>query len=239
MSEDQNHVDLRRASVGQMSYCSMDNEYNNGDSSSIHSRLPPSWITLNVGGTYFVTTKGTLKKEPKSFLCRLASCQDDVDQLNELGSDRDESGAYLIDRSPVYFEYVLNYLRTNKLIYETSSQLQGILLEAEFYNIQSLISICRSRLTELGQLTNSTSKDGQITYRVLQCTELDLTTTLSSLSDGWIFEQVTSVNSNDPATGGNEFLLVLSRRSPKTTQINLDQGEKINALHGYGSPQRR
>ena len=53
-----------------------------------------------------------------------------------LGSDRDEMGAYLIDRSPVLFEHILNYLRTNKLIYESHSQVQAILLEAEFYNLQ-------------------------------------------------------------------------------------------------------
>ena len=57
-------------------------------------------------------------------------------QLNKLGSDRDQNGAYLIDRSPILFEHVLNYLRTNKLIYETQQQLQAILLEAEFYNLQ-------------------------------------------------------------------------------------------------------
>lgn len=35
------------------------------------------WVRLNVGGTYFVTTKQTLCREPKSFLYRL--CQDDPD----------------------------------------------------------------------------------------------------------------------------------------------------------------
>ena len=72
----------------------------------------------------------------------------------------------------------------------------------------------------------SSAKDGQVTYRVLQCTELDLTTTLSSLSDGWIFEQVTSLKNTD-VNGANEFLLVLSRRSPTLSQINLDQGDKV------------
>ena len=59
-----------------------------------------------------------------------------LSKLSELGSARDATGAYLIDRSPILFEPVLNYLRTNKLIYESQNQLQGILLEAEFYNLQ-------------------------------------------------------------------------------------------------------
>jgi hypothetical protein len=56
-----------------------------------------NWITLNVGGKYFTTTKTTLKKDPKSFLARLASIdKNDVDQLNDLGSEKDETGAFLI-----------------------------------------------------------------------------------------------------------------------------------------------
>ena len=40
---------------------------------------PKLKITLNVGGTRFLTTKATLKKDSKSFLSRLASC-DDINQ---------------------------------------------------------------------------------------------------------------------------------------------------------------
>ena len=35
------------------------------------------WVRLNVGGTYFLTTRTTLCRDPKSFLCRL--CQEDPD----------------------------------------------------------------------------------------------------------------------------------------------------------------
>ena len=41
--------------------------------------IPFLKITLNVGGTRFLTTKATLKKDSKSFLSRLASC-DDINQ---------------------------------------------------------------------------------------------------------------------------------------------------------------
>ena len=40
------------------------------------------WVKLNVGGTYFMTTRTTLCRDPKSFLYRL--CQEDPD----LNSDK-------------------------------------------------------------------------------------------------------------------------------------------------------
>ncbi|XP_048450093.1 BTB/POZ domain-containing protein KCTD5-like [Rhincodon typus] len=68
------------------------------------------WVRLNVGGTHFLTTRQTLCREEKSFLYRL--CQEE----GELLSDRDETGAYLIDRDPTYFGPILNYLRHGKLV---------------------------------------------------------------------------------------------------------------------------
>ena len=56
----------------------------------------------------------------------------------ELPSDRDEQGAFLIDRSPKYFEPLLNYLRTGKLIIDAGINEEGILAEAEYYLFQTL-----------------------------------------------------------------------------------------------------
>ena len=56
----------------------------------------------------------------------------------ELPSDRDEQGAILIDRSPKYFEPLLNYLRTGKLIIDPGINEEGVLAEAEYYLFQIL-----------------------------------------------------------------------------------------------------
>jgi len=63
-----------------------------------------------------------------------------------------------------------------------------------------------------------------VLYSVLQCSELDLTNTLSSLSDGWNFEQVTQLENGTEK--GNEYLLIISRRADLSC-VNLNQGEKV------------
>jgi len=88
------------------------------------------WIKFNVGGQIFQTTKTTLLKEPESMLVRMFE--------GELPSDRDEQGAILIDRSPKYFEPLLNYLRTGKLMIDPGLNEEGVLAEAEYYLFQTL-----------------------------------------------------------------------------------------------------
>ncbi|CAG5089084.1 Oidioi.mRNA.OKI2018_I69.PAR.g12078.t1.cds [Oikopleura dioica] len=110
MTEGKHEIESnRRPSVGQMSFCSMtDVAEGNGHR---NGTISENWITLNVGGKYFTTTKTTLKKDPKSFLARLASIDaNDVDQLNDLGSEKDETGAFLIgnliNAPPIYIKSI-------------------------------------------------------------------------------------------------------------------------------------
>uniref|UniRef100_A0A1A8A7W2 Potassium channel tetramerisation domain containing 17 n=1 Tax=Nothobranchius furzeri TaxID=105023 RepID=A0A1A8A7W2_NOTFU len=77
------------------------------------------WVRLNVGGTVFLTTRQTLLKEQTSFLYRLCQQQD-------LHSDTDESGAYVIDRDPTYFGPILNYLRHGKLVFNKELAEEGV-----------------------------------------------------------------------------------------------------------------
>ncbi len=45
--------------------------------------------------------------------------------LGLVPSERDENGAFLIDRSPCYFKPILNYLRTNEVILDYGTNPQG------------------------------------------------------------------------------------------------------------------
>ena len=71
-------------------------------------------------------------------------------------SARDEQGAYLIDRSPTYFEPILNYLRCGDLVLDAGVSPRGVLGEARFYGIASLIEPLEASVRELEPPTDST-----------------------------------------------------------------------------------
>lgn len=98
------------------------------------SQTPPKWIRLNVGGRVFVTSYSTIAQREPNMLSRMFSSN-----LRMNPSDRDESGAYLLDRSPEYFEVILNYLRHGQLIYNRNVNPEGVLEEARFFGIESLV----------------------------------------------------------------------------------------------------
>ena len=103
------------------------------------------WLTLNVGGKLFTTTRMTLTKEPESMLSRMfAANNESPGHFNLSPSTVDAQGAYLIDRSPTYFEPILNYLRHGKLILDVGVSVQGVLEEAQFFGIESLVPILQS-----------------------------------------------------------------------------------------------
>ncbi|KAM4025705.1 BTB/POZ domain-containing protein KCTD5 isoform 1-T1 [Anomaloglossus baeobatrachus] len=190
------------------------------------------WVRLNVGGTCFLTTRQTLCRDPKSFLYRL--CQADPD----LDSDKDETGAYLIDRDPTYFGPVLNYLRHGKLVINKDLAEEGVLEEAEFYNITSLIKLVKDRIRERDSKTSQVPV--KHVYRVLQCQEEELTQMVSTMSDGWKFEQFVSVGSmyGCGRDHQSEFLLIVSREV-KVEETNLQKcsGElvSIGSSYNYGN----
>ncbi|KAI2804858.1 BTB/POZ domain-containing protein kctd5 [Blomia tropicalis] len=156
------------------------------------------WIKLNVGGTCFQTTRTTLCSDRNSFFYRL--CQED----NYLKSDKDENGAYLIDRDPSYFAPILNFLRHGKLILNKDLNEEGVLEEAEFYNITSLIKLMKQR--KLDRLNRNSDLKNHV-YRLLHCSENELPLAISTLSDGWRFEQLIP---NFP-NWSTDYFLVVSR----------------------------
>ncbi|XP_042900566.1 BTB/POZ domain-containing protein KCTD9 isoform X2 [Parasteatoda tepidariorum] len=106
----------------------------------------PDWLLLNVGGRHFATTRSTLlTKEPNSMLaCMIASEESSLLRPSSV----DNYGAFLIDRSPVYFEPILNYLRHGQLILDKTTNPRGVLEEARFFGIESLVKILEKNVQE-------------------------------------------------------------------------------------------
>ncbi|GMT05754.1 hypothetical protein PENTCL1PPCAC_27928, partial [Pristionchus entomophagus] len=202
------------------------------------------WVRLNVGGQLFQTTRQTLcQREGNSFLARL--CLEDSElssekvrilmirsfTRNKCADQRDETGAYLIDRDGQYFAPILNYLRHGKLVFNDSLSLEGeslerkcVLEEADFYNLPGLSQMCAERILERNAQKLSKPQTKHV-YRVLQCHEEELTTVVSDVSDGWKFEQLIPVGSSYNGGSYNdschpEYLCIVSRECPDVANGN-------------------
>ncbi|XP_037091287.1 BTB/POZ domain-containing protein KCTD9-like [Pollicipes pollicipes] len=75
--------------------------------------------------------------------------------------DRDSSGAYLIDRSPTYFEPILHYLRTRQLVLDEGVNPAGVLEEARFFGVESLLG----RLEALAAAAPPVAADAPLSRR--------------------------------------------------------------------------
>ena len=95
-----------------------------------------STVKLNVGGQHFTTSLQTLRKDPNSMLAAMFSGKFDMKPS--------EDGTFFIDRDGTHFRFILNYLRTGKLILPEGATFHKELEEeAEFYQIQGIIEVLR------------------------------------------------------------------------------------------------
>eukprot|EP00760_Papus_ankaliazontas_P038934 PhM_4_TR9422/c0_g1_i1/m.67379 len=93
------------------------------------SELMRDVVQLNVGGRRFSTTVGTLRRHPHSVLAQMFS--------EPVAVDRDDSGAYFIDRNGDCFEFVLDYLRDGYLHVPVHDAVRTMQLKRElaFYGL--------------------------------------------------------------------------------------------------------
>lgn len=111
-------------------------DYTSKEEEAITTPAQSNWISLNVGGRIFTTTRSTLvMRDPESMLARMFS-----NDTQFCPSPSDSSGAFLIDRSPEYFAPILGWLRHGELIIDKHVNPRGILEEAKFYGLQCLVN---------------------------------------------------------------------------------------------------
>ncbi|GFS07391.1 BTB/POZ domain-containing protein KCTD5-like [Elysia marginata] len=187
------------------------------------------WVRLNVGGTTFLTTRTTLGRDQKSFLYRL------VQEAADLNTDKDTDGAFLIDRDPSYFGPVLNFLRHGKLVMNKDLAEEGVLEEAEFYNITELIKVVKERIVERDAKQNQTFMKN--VYRVMQCSGQELTQMVSTIPDGWKFEQLLNIGShyNYGTEDHAEFLFVVSKECPTVLNGSDESSDRAKVLQLKGT----
>eukprot|EP01133_Synstelium_polycarpum_P011992 gene11992-14008_t len=99
--------------------------------SSTETRHENEWVTLNVGGRMFSTTRSTLLKDKDSMLAKMFG--------ESWDSTKDSNGSYLIDRSPEYFAPIINFLRCGNLVIDDGLNIEGVYHEARFFNITAMV----------------------------------------------------------------------------------------------------
>lgn len=96
-------------------------------------------VKLNIGGRFFQTTIETLTKYSDT---RLTYFKALFSRQWELGKDPKDDSIF-IDRDGDLFEYILQYLRTDKIPIDINHDLlrQDLITEAQFYNLDSLVNL--------------------------------------------------------------------------------------------------
>ena len=100
-------------------------------------------IKICVGGQDFKTTRATLMSDQNSMLAKMF----DNENLGRAApASKDENGSYFIDRSPKYFESILNFLRTGEIEAPNCLDLKFLMLEAEYFGIEGMAEKIRKEL---------------------------------------------------------------------------------------------
>ncbi|KAJ8031284.1 BTB/POZ domain-containing protein KCTD6 [Holothuria leucospilota] len=95
------------------------------------------FVSLNVGGHIYTTTRSTLRRYPDSMLGSMFS--------GRMSTTHDSEGRYLIDGDGPLFRYVLNFLRRSELILpDNFAELDMLVAEADYYQIAEMVDALRS-----------------------------------------------------------------------------------------------
>ena len=99
-------------------------------------------VKLDIGGTGFKTSLETLRKDSDSMLASMFS--------GRFSMKAQDDGSFFIDRDPTHFRYILNFLRTGKIIIpDDAIAREELLLETEFFNVRPMLDKLSAMLDKL------------------------------------------------------------------------------------------
>lgn len=110
-------------------------------------------VDLNVGGKRFSTLKSTLQtNESQRFF-------EHLDQF-----PLDHSRAYFIDRNPIYFSIVLDYLRSIRdmdqyFVIPSQVDLERLKAEAAYFKLFDLVDLIDRKISQLGEFNRIPFQD--------------------------------------------------------------------------------
>lgn len=103
-------------------------------------------VKINVGGTCSTTFRSTLLRFSHSILARMI--------MGQIPLRRDKEGNLFLDRDPSIFKYILEFLRSSKVVLsdeQISSVLPQLMQEAEYFMIDPLLDELRCRQHRLNK----------------------------------------------------------------------------------------
>ncbi|XP_074603181.1 BTB/POZ domain-containing adapter for CUL3-mediated RhoA degradation protein 3-like [Brevipalpus obovatus] len=122
----------------------------NGQETSLN-QISGDHVKLDVGGSPFFTTVKTLTKYD-SMLTSMFSGRHVI--------KTDSEGWVMIDRSGKHFEKILNFLRNGSIpLPETRIELEELLVEAKFYQIQELIDEIEQKISSSSHSLSNSFKE--------------------------------------------------------------------------------
>ena len=123
-------------------------------------------IKICVGGQDFKTTRATLMSDQNSMLAKMF----DNDNMGRAApASKDENGSYFIDRSPKYFESILNFLRTGEVEASQCLDLRFLMNEAEYYGIEGMAEKIRMELQNQQAFYNHMREHCEQLNSIQQC----------------------------------------------------------------------
>ena len=155
-----------------------------------------STVELNVGGQHFTTSLQTLTKDPGSMLHAMFSGRFDTKPAKD--------GSCFIDRDGTHFRYILNYLRTGRLLLPEDKLVRKELLEeAEFYQIRGIVDeLCPRPFLDSKILSNEQKQTFVNTWLKgeLSCSRSTFVLLYRASRDGWAASRFHSICDNKGPT---------------------------------------